>query len=399
VSTSCGGGAQLLGGRPDGGTGGADTAAIDSADTSADVAEAGTPVDTSSTQICASNSLWAIPTPRGDVCAGKVADQAFRFALCTCRELTWIGSLTTDSFNSTTRLKGANGSVGVDGYVVAAQTYRIGGTFWIAGAPAGTQGLRGVAAGANDVAKDLRVGGGIAGQGPQTVHGDVFSGGDITWLGLSVDGAIHVSPGSTVIGATAAKGIVHEPVTVPKPCDCAAPALDSALVVQAFTQNNDDAANGLSPTTLSSFVGPKTLDLPCGRYHFDQISGRDLTLHLRGRVAISVAGDVAVTGVFNVELEPGAELDLFVRGDVKFSGATAFGNAAEPAKVRLYTAGATVVLPAGIAIGANIYAPAALVSSGGAIEMSGALFADRFSFAGSVTVHYDEAIVGGRGCP
>ena len=78
---------------------------------------------------------------------------------------------------------------------------------------------------------------------------------------------------------------------MPKPCDCAAPALDTAAVVQAFAQNNDDAANGLSPTALTSFVGPKTLELPCGRYYFEQISGRDLTLHLRGRTAQQKAHD------------------------------------------------------------------------------------------------------------
>jgi hypothetical protein len=31
--------------------------------------------------------------------------------------------------------------------------------------------------------------------------------------------------------------------------------------------------------------------------------------------------------------------------------------------------------------------------------MSGALFGERFSFGGAVTIHFDEEIAGGRGCP
>src|SRR5262249_14929210 len=58
----------------------------------------------------------------------------------------------------------------------------------------------------------------------------------------------------------------------------------------------------------------------------------------------------------------------------------------------------SVFLPSGATVGANIYAPSALVSCGGDLEMFGAVVADRFSFGASVSVHYDEAISGGRGC-
>ena len=391
---SCGGGARFLGGLRDGGT-----SAGDAARSSSDIAEDRSPGETVPQELCGASGSWLLPTARGEVCSGQVAAQAFRFALCTCTELSWVGALTTDSFNSATGQRGSNADVGVDGYVVAAQAYQIGGSFWIAGEPAGAPGLRVVGAAPSVVAKDLRVGGGIVGQGLQSVQRDLFSEGDIICPGLNVGGAVHVPPGTLVAGAIASRGIVQEPVTVEKPCNCATPALDIVRAADSFRETNDNAANGISPTALNAFTGPRILDLACGRYHFEQITGRDLTLRLHGRVAISVTGDLAVGGAFKVELAPGGELDLFVRGEVRFLGTMSFGNTAEPAKVRVYVAGASVALPVGMIMGANLYAPTSLVSSGGPLEMFGALIANRFSFAGSVTVHYDEAVLGARGCP
>jgi hypothetical protein len=339
-----------------------------------------------------------LPTANGTVCSGRVADRAFRFGLCTCTELAWVGTLTTDSFSSTTGQPGMRGSVGVDGYVVAAQGYRIGGNFWIAGQPAAGPGLNVVTPAPSEVAGELRAGGGIAGMGSQRVHGDAFSDGNVTCPGMIVDGALHVPAGNLVTGVTAAKGVVNEPVAVPKPCNCQAPAIDVAQVVDAFAADNDDAASGVSPTELAHLTGPKTLELPCGRYHFDQIDGQDLTLRLRGATAVSVSADVVLTGRLDVLLAPGAELDLFVRGNLRMGDLGSLPNGVEPAKIRVYVAGPSVFMR-GTIVGANLYAPNALVSSAGNLEMSGALHGERFSFGGSVTIHYDEAIAGGRGCP
>jgi hypothetical protein len=392
-SPGCGGGSKWLGGRVDGGAAG-------QAGTSPATGpgRAGAPGLAPPRPFCGAAGSLLLPSARGNVCSSTVAAQAFRFSLCTCAELSWIGSLTTDSFDSVSGQPGRNADVGVDGYLVAAQAYQIGGSLWIAGEPAGAPALRVVSATASGVAGDLRVGGGIVGQGLQTVQGDLFSGGDILCRGLSVGGTIHLPPGSVVAGASAARGIVQEPVTVDRPCNCATPALDTARMVEELGRSNDNAAAGLDPTTLDSFLGPRTLELPCGRYHFEQISGRDLTWRLQGRAAISVAGDLAVAGAFAVELGPEAELDLFVGGDIKLGGTASFGNTTQPSRIRVYVAGDSVVLPGGMSIGANVYAPAALVSAG-PLEMFGALVANRFSFAGSVSVHYDEAIRRGRVCP
>jgi hypothetical protein len=313
----------------------------------------------------------------------------------------WTGDLKTDSFDSTTGQTALNNaSVGVDGFVVAQSPYHVGGSLWIAGvSPPLGQSLSVVTNAACTTAKELRVAGAITSQPAQTVGGDLYCGGNVTSIGMKVGGAVHVPAGRMVIVSSVAKGTIREPVTVGKPCDCALPAVDTAAVVATFTQSNDDAAQGLSPTDLTAVVGPKTIELGCGRLHFQQISGRDLTLRVNGRVALSVAGDVTMAGGFNIALGPGAEVDLFVRGDLKLAGATSFGSPAEAARIRVYVAGASVALPTGMPIGANIYAPAALVSTTGAIEMSGALFANRISFGGTALVHYDQAILGGRGCP
>jgi hypothetical protein len=396
AGVACGGGDLVLGGRL------GDVPDATGEDTGGALADAGTEgapnVEASRDRTCGVGSVVLLPTASGAVCSGRVADRAFRFALCTCTELAWVGTLTTDSFASTTGQPGMRGSVGVDGYVVAAQGYRIGGSFWIAGQPAGAPGLNVVTPAPSEVAGELRAGGGIAGMGSQRVRGDVFSDGNVTCPGMTIDGALHVPTGSLVTGVMAAKGVVNEPVAVPKPCDCQSPAIDVARVVDAISADNDDAASGVSPTDLAHLTGPKTLELPCGRYHFDQIDGQDLTLRLRGATVVSVAADVVLTGRLEVSLAPGAEVDLFVGGNFRVGNVGSFPNAAEAAKFRVYVAGPSVFLR-GAAIDANLYAPNALVSSAGNLEMSGALYAQRFSFGGSVTIHYDEAIAGGRGCP
>ena len=404
LTGACGGGVQLLGGRLDGGNSdaaelGPDVPRDASSATSFDGSSDGSleVADSALTQLCNAGRLM-IPTAHGSACAGDVASQAFRFALCSCTELAWPGDLVTDSFDSTTSQQAVNGAVGVDGYVAASQPFHIGGSFWIAGQPPGLPGLTVVMSLPSEVAKDLHVGGGLVSQTMQTVGGDLYTDGNVTCPDLVVSGAIHVPVGSTVIGGNPGKGIIREPVAVAAPCDCDQPVLDIAGVISAFARDNDNLAGGVSDGTLASFGASKTLDLSCGRYHFQQISGTDLTLRLGGRTAIAVAGDVAISGNLTLELSPGAELDLFVLGNLKLTDG-AFGSAARPAAVRAYVAGSSVVLPGGVTIDANIYAPAALLAVGATTEISGALFAQRFSFGGPVSVHYDQAILSGGGCP
>ena len=79
-------------------------------------------------------------------------------------------------------------------------------------------------------------------------------------------------------------------------------------------------------------------------------------------------------------------------------GSTVFGAANAPARVRLYVGGVGVELSASAAIGANIYAPNADVALSSALELWGAVFANRLEFSGDFTIHYDSSVLATGGC-
>src|SRR5690606_14875509 len=80
--------------------------------------------------------------------------------------------------------------------------------------------------------------------------------------------------------------------------------------------------------------------LPCGRYYVNQIGGLGgVTLRIQGRTALFVGGDVWATGLFKIELDPGAELDLFIQDDFVLTGAARFGDRTRPAAMRIYVGG------------------------------------------------------------
>jgi hypothetical protein len=350
------------------------------------------PLDASLAAFCSgTGSVVTIPTADGDACSGDVAAQAFRFAVCSCSDLSWSGTLKTDSFDSTTGQSGENASIGANLGAASSSRYDIGGSLWT-NAP----GLS--VTGSGRVAKDVHVGGGFKSTAPQTVGGDLYSD-SAAGSYITVAGSVHVPSGAMLKDVTAGHGVVNEPVMIAEPCNCTDPAVDPAHVVDFIKTKNDNATGNVVASALTDFHDPETLDLPCGRYLFDEISGSaTLTFKLTGRTVVAVDGKLALSGAFNLELAPGAELDLFVRGDLAFSGSNAWGDVATPARIRVYAAGSKVQLSGGTRLGGNIYAPNAKLSSSGNIEVSGSLFAQQVSFTGETTVHYDEAILEVPGC-
>ena len=349
------------------------------------------PLDASLGAFCAgSGSVVTIPTASGDACIGDVTDKTFRFAVCSCTTLSWSGTLTTDSFNSATGQSGESASVGANLGASSSSKYDIGGSLW-SGAP----GLS--VTGSGRVSKDVHVGG-FDSTAPQSVGGDLFSDGAAGSY-ITVGGAVHVPSGTMLKDVTAKGGVVNEPVSIAEPCNCKDPVVNPASVVDFVKVKNDNAVGSVDSAALTGFHDPQTLDLPCGRYFFDEISGSaTLTFKLTGRTVVAVDGKVALSGAFNFVLAEGAELDLFVRGDLDFSGSNTLGDVARPASIRVYAAGSKVQLSGGTRLGGNIYAPNAEVSSSGNIEVSGSLFGREVSFTGETQVHYDEAILEVEGC-
>jgi hypothetical protein len=341
-----------------------------------------------------------ISLPGTSSCLGNLAD-VFRFAVCACTSLDVSGTLSTDSSDSSADAGGNAGagvaSVACNGEISINATTSIGGSLWAgapstAGAPAVT--LRG----SGTIARDVRSGAGVEVGGKYLVEGDVWANGNVvvdTGASLAVVGTVHVPPGDTASGVQGS--VVNGPVAVGPPCDCAHP-IDVAAVVAAFAGDNDDASIGLAPDAM--LVG--TVSLPCGRYYVGGVQGSSVTLLVNGRVALMVNGDIDVTQALKIALAPGAELDLFVKGNFSVMGSLEVGDSGAPARTRLYVGGTIFALSATAApLAANVYAPNATLQLASGLEMSGAFFAQAMQLSGDFTVHYDTSVLQvaqGSGC-
>ena len=171
----------------------------------------------------------------------------------------------------------------------------------------------------------------------------------------------------------------------------------------SFSADNDNAGIGLDEDDLARVVGiGSSLTLPTGRYYLSAL--RDigsLTLHVTGKVALFVAGDLRATGLFRVQLDADAELDVFVRDDLVVTGAASFGDAERPAASRIYVGGTGDIALAGAsAFVGNLYAPTANVALGGFGRVDGSLFAKNVVAAGFLSIGYDSSVTEpGEGCP
>jgi hypothetical protein len=136
--------------------------------------------------------------------------------------------------------------------------------------------------------------------------------------------------------------------------------------------------------------GTIKLDLPCGRFRFDSIGGSgSLQLGVHGRTAMFVDAQVDLSLIdFQLSLDPGAELDVFVHTNLVLS--TKLGDPARPAAVRVYVGGsADIALPS--AFGANLYAPNANISI--ATQAAGSVFGKTVYVPELSYIRYDRAVL------
>jgi hypothetical protein len=333
----------------------------------------------------------------GDTCTGDVSAKLFRFAICACTTLSASGKLTTESFTATGAPSGGDGaSIGANESIGTNSVLAIGGSVWAHGAGVTAPSPAVDVAIGGTIGRDVRSGGALRASGNFGVAGDLFVAGDATCTSgqIHATGALHAPASANVSGVVADKGRVTEAVSVTAPCNCVAP-LPIATIVESVATANDDAAAGLAPAALVH--APAPLTLPCGRYYFTGIAG-PTTLHLTGRTAIFVGGDVDVTGDLTIDLAPAAELDLFVAGNFRLIGAVSFGSTKAPSRLRVYIGGTAVDLSGPATIGANVYAPNADVAWSSALDMAGSLFTHRLAFSGDAHVRYDETVLETSGC-
>lgn len=329
------------------------------------------------------------------VCAGTIASRVFSSSLCTCTDANIAGYLRTRSFHSgmgtTDTASGA--PVGINQRYVTGGYADVGGTFTIAG----TEGV--TFAGYLKVGGDFKIAGNVEAAGYITIERDAWVAGNIRALGvLDVSRDLRQPSGRSLMAFPQIGGShIREAVTVNPPCDCTETGLiDIDGIVDAARTNNDNADIGLPTNELSNVVGIGVdRTLPCGRFYIDSVGGLGgITLHIPGRTALFVGGDVNAVGAFEIEMGPEGELDLFIKGNLLSIGAGSFGHRDRPAATRIYVGGSgDVTLIGASGFVGNVYAPHARITAPGATTVYGSLFGRQVDMPGYLEVRYDRAIL------
>lgn len=330
-----------------------------------------------------------------EVCGSAVAERVFRFALCSCEGYTSSHGLESDSFDSRRGPYvpgGRGGSVGVNGRIAASGPLTVGGSLWAGHA----DGIQAGAAGAIEVAGELRSAGPIASEAAVRVDHDAWVAGRVQAPDLFVGGTLHLPDGAAVdVSGSAQLGMTSRaPVSVAQPCDCGTP-VDIAGYVARHATDNDNASIRLEPSALGNIAEPTRLSLGCGRFYVDRIGGEGaLTLTVTGRAALFVGGDVALQSRLIVEVAPQGELDLFVAGTIVSAERLLLGSPDRPARVRLYVGGTgTLQLSGGALVAGNVYAPQAELTTSAPVEVFGSLFVRRIAASAELEIHYDTAVL------
>lgn len=336
------------------------------------------------------------------LCSGRLAESTFRYALCSCEGYVGNHRLVTDAFDSREgpfTSAEVGGSVGINGRLATAGDTELGGTLR-AGDAVQVSGPARLA-----VAADLFVQGDLRADGTVEVARSAQVGGAVDVPDLRVAGTLTTAPGAVVQlhGGGQLGGQTTGPVSVPPPCACGADQLfDVAAWVAAQRSDNHNSRIGLGEGDWQNLATDLTVNLPCGRYWVNAIGGAGgLTLRLEGRVALFVSGDLSLQAPLQIDTSLGGELDLFVAGNVVSAGRLDLGDAANPARVRLYVGGnGTLELSGGGVFAGNVYAPRAELVSSAALEAFGSLFVRRVALSDQLIIHYDTAVLdNGAECP
>jgi hypothetical protein len=349
-------------------------------------------------------------------CAGALAAQIGRYALCACNDLVLAGNFLVGAFGTPSGSGGpppppggppppANpwpgshpvdgllahsffAAVGTDGALRVPGHWDVPGSFISAGTGDVVLGTGGHVLGNAHLAGNVHV------SSSYWITGDGYLSGDVSG-GLVVGATLHAPADATVATSVQAKSTKREPVSVAPPCGCASgPAFDVGAAVAARRAKNANAFLPFSDDLLDDLETAQSVDWPCGEYYLDTIHTGDagaLELRVHGHVGIFVAGDVRLGNTLSVTLDEGATLDLVVGGSFYATGRV-FGSPQTPASTRLWVGSSTVSLPDQIQFGAFVYAPAAVFSAGQGLSLSGSLFVGTLSVGGDVHISYDPAL-------
>jgi hypothetical protein len=190
--------------------------------------------------------------------------------------------------------------------------------------------------------------------------------------------------------------VVESPVSVPTACTCnRAPDVTDVVADHALANHNADIE--LATDRLVGVEGDDGLDLPCGRFYLDEISGttagKTVVIKASGRTSLFVGGNITLQQNLTIELDPTAELDMFVAGFIQVAGVAILGDPTRPRALRLYVASnGSITLSPGSALSGNLYAPLTDLNSTVPLEVFGAVVVKHINGKDSITVHHDLAI-------
>jgi len=321
------------------------------------------------------------------------AQTTFRWALCSCLDVTSSNSITTDAYDSSQGpyVPGGPGAgVGMNRMFGSSGVTNVSGSLW-ASAAAGLST-------SNDlhVGQELHVGGPLSSP-TCTVGDDGYVKGNISTTGSIAFGkTLYQQTGTTTSGTVTYASRVEQNVTVPEPCECQPnQILPISTWVAAAMATNDNASISLSATAAQNPSSPVRIDLPCGKYYLSAITGsRAVTIVAHGHTALFVGGDISLSKPLAITLDPTATLDVVVGGNVGASSTMTIGSPNYPALSRYYIGGSNgFSISSGAELAAYFYTSQGLVGSSSSLEVFGGVFAHDFNNSSSTKIHYDGAVL------
>jgi hypothetical protein len=317
------------------------------------------------------------------ICGGRIAEQTFRYALCSCGPAT-IQNLHTDTVDAVSSATSRFGAaVGMTGNYMPGGGQDIGGSLDVSGDL--------TLPGMSSINGDLEVGGALGGGDRSQVARDAWIVGPVSLPGngLSVGRDLYAPAMQAPQGIQVGGSFHSQNFAMNAPCDCG--RINIAAIVAQVRDQNDNGAITLATDRLISVANTDDVILPAGRFYLQGISGPgSATIHVSSRTMVMIGGDVDIGGL-TFDVGSTGEIDVFIAGLLEQAGNIDFGSSNRPAASRYYVAGGqTINLPNNL--NGNLYAPTAQVASSNQnTYVHGSIFAASIS-VNNLLIHYDAAI-------
>ena len=342
-------------------------------------------------------------TPQGRRrCTGNLAEEVFRWGLCSCDGLTFGERLTTDAYDSTLgryQPGGLGAGVGTNGGIEVSNGAEIRGALWASSMSGATFGDSTVVHQQMHVGGDLDVSSSSEFRKDARVEGDVQADAATFLQTLFVHPDSNVSSGVTY--GTLDDSTRFDVQNACTQCEAADRIPVGEIVERHDGSSNDNQAIGLSPDAMNGVNDGQVLELPCGEYYLSEMNiDNKATIRVTGRTALYIGGDVRVGSNLTIKPSANAELDVFISGNVSIEEGVELGDAAYPASTRFYVGGQQGVYFSNQARMAGfVYAVPGGITVDEGIQLYGGMYTQDLNASNAVDIHYDRAILGaGKTC-